>query len=253
MMTYSIEVIMNDYDDDFEQEQEYLPKKDILKGVEFEWADNMPTIDYASLDFSKEIGDKLRGITVEDFKEECQNWFDAIKMLPKFNEGDIRREINNWDLDLPDQNNYNLDSIYVTYANYVRYRNRIRAFVDVVNAHTEILTSAQKNIKEMAVKLAEGAKHDKDAVGTFYTNKLSIAIAQAKRVATFLDFCVKTIDFNSLQMERLYRERLALAKINNGMYSEGASISYESNSRNIETPKTTKREVQINSFNYNGK
>lgn len=246
---------MEDFENDFENEleQELLSKKDILKGVEFEWAENMPTIDYSSLDFSKEIGNKLRGITVEDFKEECQAWFDAIKMLPSFDEGQIRKEINSWELDLPHQDNYNLDSIYVTYANFVRYRNRIRAFVDIVNAHTEILTNAQKNIKEMTVKLAEGAKHDKDAVGTFYTNRLSIAIAQAKRVATFLDYTVKTIEFNSLQMERLYRERLAIAKINNGMYSEGASISYDPSTRSIDVTKTPSREVRINSFNYNSK
>lgn len=241
----------NEIDDDFEQD--VLSKKDILKGVEFEWAENMPIIDYSSLDFSKEIGNKLRGITVEDFKEECHAWFDAIKVLPSFDEGRMRKEINSWDLDLPNQENYNLDSIYITYANYVRYRNRIRAFVDIVNAHSEILTSAQKCIKEMAVKLAEGAKHDKDAIGTFYTNRLSIAIAQAKRVATFLDYTVKTIEFNSLQMERLYRERLAIAKINNGMYTEGASLSYESTSRNMDAPKTPSREVRINSFNYNSK
>jgi hypothetical protein len=246
---------MEDFDNDFENdlEQDLLSKKDVLKGVEFEWAENMPTIDYSSLDFSKEIGNKLRGITVEDFKEECQAWFDAIKILPSFDEGQMRKEINSWDLDLPEQDNYNLDSIYVTYANYVRYRNRIRAFVDVVNAHSEILTTAQKCIKEMAVKLAEGAKHDKDAVGTFYTNRLSIAIAQAKRVATFLDYTVKTIEFNSLQMERLYRERLAIAKINNGMYTEGASISYDSPTRSIDVAKTPSRDVRINSFNYNSK
>jgi hypothetical protein len=54
-------------------------------------------------------------------------------------------------------------------------------------------------------------------------------------------------------MERLYRERLAIAKINNGMYTEGASISYDSPTRSIDVAKTPSRDVRINSFNYNSK
>jgi hypothetical protein len=78
----------------------------------------------------------------------------------------------------------------------------------------------------MAVRLANGPKHDKDAIATLTVQPFTMAMAVAKRCLVYLESVQKNIEFTAMQLDRLMRERQNLARINQTMSNEGASSYY---------------------------
>jgi hypothetical protein len=126
-------------------------------------------------------------------------------------------------------------------------------FIDIVHSSHELISQAQKYIKEMAGFVASGPKHDKDAIGSFYTNNLMIAVSESKRVLNYLESNLKNIEFNTQQLERMYRERVAISRINNTMLNEGLGLSFEMSTSSANISNSSKKEAEIKTFNYSGK
>jgi len=76
-------------------------------------------------------------------------------MLPHYDEIAIRKEISNWDISIPGKDQFDFESFSQAYALQVQYRNRLTEMHSVVFAHFEMISQAQKMLKEMAVKLAQ--------------------------------------------------------------------------------------------------
>ena len=103
-------------------------------------------------------------------------------------------------------------------------------------------------LKEMAVKLAPGAKHDKDASATFTVHPLVLPMTNSKRLLSYLESILKNIDFAASQMDRMLREHQALSRINQTMNSEGMSNLYTK--EKFTTTQYNKDSVQVKTRNH---
>ena len=121
---------------------------------------------------------------------------------------------------------FNFDNLLLAYHRQVQYRTRITEIYSIVYAHNELLNNAYKSLKEMAVRLTAGPKHDKDAIATLTVQPFTMAMAVAKRCLVYLESVQKNIEFTAVQLDRLMRERQNLARINQSMSNEGASAYY---------------------------
>jgi len=212
---------MSMYEEDLEDEEETI----LL--AEIDWKP-MPVYEpWTDPNFAQMITQRAKGVTEEGFTQEVQLYQDALNMLPQYNEYEIRKEISYWEFNIPDKNDFDISSHAASYSMQIQYKTRLSEIYSVVFAHYEFLSSAQKNLKEMAVKIASGSnKHDKDGIASFTVSPFSIAASHAKRLLSYLDSVTKNIDFAASQMDRLMREHQSLARINQNFHNEGMSALY---------------------------
>lgn len=206
-----------------------LPETILIADIE--WGSSAENINWEDPNFPNIILDRLKGITEKDFAKEVKMWQEHIKMLPQYNEVEIRKEIRSWDISIPGKDDFNIESFAVAYSFQLQYRNRLTELISIVFAHLEMLTHAQKSLREIAIKLASGPKHDKDAQATFTTNPLLIHVNHAKRLHTYLEAVQKNIEFASSQMDKIIREHQTLSRINQNMNNYGMSQMYEDSTK----------------------
>jgi hypothetical protein len=146
-------------------------------------------------------------------------------MLPMFDELEIRKEIREWDMSIPN-NGFNFEDFAMAYSMQVQYRNRLTEMISVVHAHYELISQAHKTLKEMAVRLATGTAVDKNGTATFTVHPILFPASHSKRLLDYLNNILKNIDFSAAQMDRLLREHQALSRINQTANNEGSSSLY---------------------------
>lgn len=194
------------------------------------WGPNPENIDWQDPNFASEIVSRLKGVTEEGFEKEVENWRLNISLLPIYDEIQMRREISNWDISVPSKHEFDFGNFAISYSKQVQYRNRITEMISVVYAHHEMLFQAHKNLKEMAIRLTSGAKHDKEASATFAVHRFVAPMSHAKRLLTYLENVLRNIDFAASQMDRMLREHQALSRINQAFNNEGMSQFYSRDS-----------------------
>ena len=209
-----------------EEDDDDLDANNSILIADLDWKPQSNLFDYSLESFAPDIVKRLQGITEESFALEVEMWQAHLNVLPNFDEYKIRTECNQWDISIPQRDDFNFDNLYEAYFKQVQYRNRLTEIISVVYAHHELLSSAQKSLKEMAVRLANGPKHDKDAIATLTVQPFTMAMAVAKRCLVYLESVQKNIEFTAMQLDRLMRERQNLARINQQMSNEGASSYY---------------------------
>lgn len=215
---------MSNYFDDEEEDA----SGSFLLLADIDWTPQNDPFDISTESFSHNIVNRLSGIDEDKFKEEVEMWQQVIENLPSYSEAKLKNEMNNWDFSIPKHDDFSFETLSTAYARMVQYRTYLVKWIDVVNAHHEILSNAHKSLKEMAVKLANGPKHDKDAIATFTVQPFLHKVTVAKRCLTYLENIQKNIDFGAVQLERLMRERQNLSRINQNFNSEGMSNYYSS-------------------------
>lgn len=224
----------NYYEDD--DEEVYVNEdegSDTIILAKLAW-EPMPVYEpWTAPDFAQNVANRLRGVTEESFTNEVLLYQNAMNSLPQYDEYEVRKEISAWEFSVPDVHDFDFSSHAEIYALQIQYRTRLTEIHAIVFAHYEMLSSAQKNLKEMAVKLASGAKHDKDAVASFTVSEFSLALSHAKRLLGYLDSILKNIDFVSSQMDKLMREHQALSRINQSFNNEGLSSLYGKDSPSL--------------------
>jgi hypothetical protein len=219
---------MNDFDDDYlDNEQDTIILADL------EWKPSPESIVYTDPNFSKNIIERIKGVTESGFAKEVDNWQEAIQSLPDYDELEIRKEIKSWNIGIPNKDDFDFDSYAMFYSLQVQYRNRITEIISVVFAHHEMLSQAQKTLKDIAARLANGTAVDKNAIATFTVQPFSIACTHARRLLSYLESVLKNIDFAASQMDRMLREHQALARINSNFNSEGLSALFKDNNSRV--------------------
>ena len=219
-----------DYDDpEFElkteEDEDYNEENSILLAT-LEWAPMPETVSWQDPNFAKNLVSRLKGVTEESFAKEVQIWQDAISLLPYYDEIEIRKEVRQWDISIPNKDDYEFESFSAAYALQVQYRNRLTEIISVVYAHFEMISQAHKNLREMAIKLSSGTAKDKDANAAFTVHPFVIPMTNSKRLLTYLEQYLKNIEFAASQMDRILREHQALSRINQTYNSEGMSNLY---------------------------
>jgi hypothetical protein len=213
--------------DFFDEELEENSNSSLLL-ADIDWTPQNDPFDISVDSFALNIVNRLSGIDEDKFKDEVVMWQTVIENLPNYSEAKLKNEMNNWDFSIPIHNDFSFETLSIAYARMVQYRTYLVKWIDVVNAHHEILSNAHKSLKEMAVKLANGPKHDKDAIATFTVQPFLHKVTVAKRCLMYLENIQKNIDFGAVQLERLMRERQNLARINQNFNNEGLSNIYSS-------------------------
>jgi hypothetical protein len=211
--------IKTEDDDDFDEENSLLL-------AQLDWAPMPETVSWQDPNFSKNLVSRLKGISEESFTDEVQNWQDAISLLPMYDEIAIRTEIRQWDISIPSKDEYAFESFSAAYALQVQYRNRLTEIISVVYAHFEMISQAHKNLREMAIRLSTGTAKDKEANAAFTVHPFVIPMTNSKRLLTYLEQCLKNIEFAASQMDRILREHQALSRINQSFNTEGMSNLY---------------------------
>ena len=227
------------YEDD--DEFDNLNESNSIIIADLEWAPQPNLFDYSHESFAPDIVKRLQGITEESFCEEVKLWQQHINILPNYNEYEIRKECSAWDINIPKRDDFDFDNLYEAYYKQVQYRNRLTEIISIVFAHHELLSGAQKSLKEMAVRLANGPKHDKDAIATATVQPFTLAAAAAKRCLVYLEAVQKNIEFTAIQLDRLMRERQNLARINQSMANEGMSAYYNNITNQTSKPMGMQR------------
>ena len=212
-------VIKTEEDEDFDEGNSILL-------ASLDWAPMPETVSWKDPNFSKDLVSRLKGVTEESFAKEVQIWQDAISLLPYYDEIEIRKEIRQWDISIPNKDDYEFESFSAAYALQVQYRNRLTEIMSVVFAHYEMISQAHKNLREMAIKLSTGTAKDKDANAAFTVHPFVIPMTNSKRLLTYLEQYLKNIEFAASQMDRILREHQALSRINQSFNSEGMSNLY---------------------------
>ena len=72
-----------------------LPETILIADIE--WGSSVENINWEDPNFPNIILDRLKGITEKDFAKEVKMWHEHIKMLPQYNEVEIRKEIRSGD------------------------------------------------------------------------------------------------------------------------------------------------------------
>lgn len=185
-------------------------------------------VDVSTFDFQADVMQRIKsGPTLQSFSDTAAIWTKYLHLLPPYNEAAIRAEIASWNLDIPSKDEFYFEPIMEAYARQVSYRNRLTQLSGVVNAHHQMLDQAHRNLREIAMKLSSGPKHDKDAHAAYVTQSLQVTAACAGQLARYLDQVLRSIDFAAVQIDRLMKERQALARINHSYVNEGQSSSYQ--------------------------
>jgi hypothetical protein len=185
-------------------------------------------IDWKKVDFRRRVTARIKtGPTVKSFEAELVEWQSLLHSLPSFDENEFMDEISNWDLNIPSKEDFTFDPLLETYARLVAYRTRLTFLYDLIYRHYEALSEAQKSLKSVAIKLATGAKHDKEAYATHAVLPFTQGLAKINRLKAVTEQVFKNIEFAAAQMERLMRERQSLARINQGYAAEGQGHTYQ--------------------------
>jgi hypothetical protein len=211
--------IKTEGDEDFDEENSILL-------AQLDWAPMPETISWQDPNFSKDLVSRLKGISEDSFAQEVQNWQDAIGILPVYDEIAIRNEVRQWDISIPNKDEYAFESFSASYALQVQYRNRLTEIISIVYAHYEMISQAHKNLREMAIRLSTGTAKDKEANAAFTVHPFVIPMTNSKRLLTYLEQYQKNIEFAASQMDRILREHQALSRINQTYNTEGMSNLY---------------------------
>jgi hypothetical protein len=208
-----------------DEDDENFNKENSVIVASLDWAPMPEVVSWQDPNFAKEIVGRLRGVTEESFAKEVALWQENISMLPMFDELELRKEIREWDMSIPN-NGFNFEDFAMAYSMQVQYRNRLTEMISVVHAHYELISQAHKTLKEMAVRLATGTAVDKNGTATFTVHPILFPASHSKRLLDYLNNILKNIDFSAAQMDRLLREHQALSRINQTANNEGSSSLY---------------------------
>ena len=186
----------------------------------------MGVLDWSKHDFYGDVTKRLKGPTIESFANDVASWQVCLQSLPVYDERKIRMEISEWDMGIPSRDDFQFDSLSEAYARLVSYRNRWTYVYDIVFSHHEILSESSKSLKQVAIKLSTGAKHDKEANAAFTVQPFLNALSRVTAFKSFLEQVLRNIDFSAMQTDRLMKERQSLAKINQSYVGDGQGQSY---------------------------
>lgn len=206
-------------DDEFEEEENSLLLADI------EWPSNPFPVSWEDPNFASEMLARSTGkITEESYTKEVELWQYNLKLMPKYDEFAIRKEISSWHIGIPDKENLDYESLSVFYHLHSNYRTRLTELHNAVYANNEMLTQAYKTLFELSSQMSNAKnKYERDAYATFATSYFSIALGHTKRLLTYLDMVIKNVDFTVSQMDKMMRDFQNLARYNNNFISDGMS------------------------------
>lgn len=214
-------------EDEIEIEEDF----DSLIIADFEWQPQINVVNWNQPDFAEQVTKRLRGMTEEDFAKEVDLWKRYIASLPVYNEFEIRKEISQWHIGIPPKEDFNFETYTLYYFLQCQYKERLNQIFGVIFAHYEMISQAQKTLKEMAVKISAGTtKYDKDAIASFTVSLFTIAMSDVKKLLVYLEAINKNIDFAATQMDRVLKEHQAMTRYNQSFANEGMSALYSRNS-----------------------
>jgi hypothetical protein len=188
-----------------------------------------PLDEWEKLDFVEIINSRIdTGITKSSFEREIKMWQSAIRSLPSYNEKVFRDEIDNMDLNIPTYE-IELNELQGIYSRLVAYRTRICKMKSIINAHHEIFSKSYKTLKISAMALFTGTAKDKEASAEQVVQPFFMGTIASKNLLDYLIDVEETIEFTSISLHGLLKEKEVNARINSKHNMEGAYYNFEKN------------------------
>lgn len=175
---------------------------------------------YHLSDFSTILKNRKDGVTETSFFEDVEIWQRTLYSLPNYNENSIKEEIDTMNLEIPLEE-YDLEKMSKVYSRLVSYRIRIVEITFVLNSHVNIFEKAYKTLKSSAMVLYAGTVKDKEANAESMVQPLLLGFLKVKNLLDYVMEVRENIEFASMNMARLLREKESLSKINQGYNNIG--------------------------------
>lgn len=206
-------------------EDEDIEEDDTVLLADIEWPSNPFPVSWDDPNFASELLTRSTGkITEDSYIKEVELWQSNLKIMPKYDEFAIRKEISAWNIGIPDKDNLNYETLSIFYHLHSNYRTRLTDLHNAVFANHEMLNQAYKTLFELSSQMSNGKnKYERDAHATFATSYFSIALGHTKRLLTYLEMVIKNVDFASTQMDKMMRDIQNLARYNNNFVADGMS------------------------------
>ncbi len=207
---------------------EWAPNEDAPPDDKF--AVKVPTLDeWHQVRISNMVRSRVTGVSKEMFFADVQLWETELEKLPSFSDAEIRKEVYNWNMEFDIANVYELSDLQEVYARMNSYRSRLTFLRDMVNQHYQTYTYIHKNMAVMAKGLFIAAKdvREKDANAENMVQPFAFPVPRLKRLLDFLDDIKNSLEFASMNVARVLKEKELALRISHTHHSEGQAHMYE--------------------------
>lgn len=186
-----------------------------------------PLDQWSSLNFCDIIQKRKKsGLSKISFDEDIAMWQNVIKRLKSYNDAEYREDIRKMDLNIP-STDVDLSELQGVYSRLVSYRIRVAEMTTIVNAQHEIFNKAYKTLKTSAMCLFPGTAKDKEASAEYLIEPFWMGTLSSKILFDYLIDIKEIIEFASINLVRILKEKEASAKINMTHFSDGASYNFQ--------------------------
>jgi hypothetical protein len=187
-----------------------------------------PVDQWSTIDLYKLVkARRQRGITEQTFDLDIKRWNHSLSNLPKYDAKAIGAEIRKMDFSCP-ANEHDFSKLEIRYSQLVGHLVRLNQMFSEVNWHVLILDGAYKNLRAVSSKLSTGTAKDKEANSEFIVQPFYERLVKAKALLIEIDDSRKSIEFSSMNLNRILKDREPERRMSGNMYNrEGQLYSYE--------------------------
>ena len=183
-------------------------------------------IDWDKFEASSDASKRMQGVNKDILSQEVELWEKQLKILEPLDYNSISKEINSWDISIPDITNF--ENIAVAYSKLVNYKLRVSILLSNAKAWRDTAADACKYIEELAQGAFTGTGADKKSNALHVIQPFIHLKVQASRIENYLDKIHSSILFCATQLDLLIKEKQSRAKLNSKLGLEGEYLMSQS-------------------------
>ena len=181
-------------------------------------------IDWGAFDASTNISKRTGGVTKESIEFEVSLWEKQLKLLTPLNFDKIKKEINDWKIEVPSYDALTYENIAITYARLVSYKLRAATLLAEARSWRETCETASKFIEELSQGAYTGTAVEKKANAMHIIQPFVHLKVQTARLENYLDKIHGSVIFCATQLDLLIKERQSRAKFNHKLGHDGEEL-----------------------------
>ncbi|MBS1722405.1 MAG: hypothetical protein JSS66_05300 [Armatimonadetes bacterium] len=159
------------------------------------------------------------------FSEEYAMWQEYLSRLDQYDDGEVRKQLHELNLDglLP---NVKTSDVYEAYYRLVQTHKFLYSLHTPVYKRVEMLKDAIKSLKSAARGMFKGTDKDRDAHCDRMVRHLAAELSQAKTTMAAVAHAIDVVDFAAMQASRVIKEREFEMRVNGTYVGQGMSDSF---------------------------
>ena len=160
-------------------------------------------IDWGKFDASSKISQRMGEVTHENLIQEVKIWEVQLSALNPLNEKQIKAEINEWKIEIPNQLSF--ENIAMAYSRMVSYKVRLAHLLTESKAWKETCEDAIKTIEDLAPGAFKGTGVDKKANSMQVASPFIHLKTQTSRLENYLVQIHAAVIFCANQLDLLIK------------------------------------------------